>query len=267
MVALSAGLAGCVTPKLGNGDGEEVEEETANGDGEVTSDIEALGSQDQEGGNVETGDLEMSSPEVKEPTASAESSPSPSAGLPDLASDTNQSGDVSEEEILGLVEFQEVKLFEPYRFRIRDPVYISMPTTLGELNLMIDEKGNITLPYIDKLRAEGSSSSELEEAIIEAYVPDYFRAMSVNVMAVTQRNYYISGYVARPGKYPYIGGITLMQAIDTAGGLSLYANRKKIYITRAGQTKRYDTNQITKNPVLDVTLEAGDRIVVGRGYY
>ena len=50
--------------------------------------------------------------------------------------------------------------------------------------------------------------------------------------------------------------MTLMEVITTAGGFSPYANKKKITITRNGQTKRYNYVKIERNPDLAGRLGA-----------
>src|SRR5258708_7501143 len=76
------------------------------------------------------------------------------------------------------------------------------------------------------------------------------------------------GEVARPGAYPVLPGMTVLQAISSAGGLTPFANGKKIFIMRD------EHNIQTKYPfsykdVLDgrkaeqnLRVKAGDTIVV-----
>jgi protein involved in polysaccharide export with SLBB domain len=69
---------------------------------------------------------------------------------------------------------------EKYRYNPGDTVYISMRNTLGEFSLLVDDNGNVTLPYIGELNAAGKTHCELEGFILDAYVPDYFRLMTVD---------------------------------------------------------------------------------------
>jgi polysaccharide export outer membrane protein len=59
--------------------------------------------------------------------------------------------------------------------------------------------------------------------------------------------------------------MTVLQAIATAGGLTPYANKKKIYILRGGKQQKipFDYNRaIDKGDMQGVTLVPGDTIVV-----
>lgn len=156
-----------------------------------------------------------------------------------------------------------------YRLRVGDGVSISfrgIPTPFDVI-AEVDENGFIKLQYVDRIKAAGLTSSELEDAIQAAYVPEYYRQMTVTVFIPSQ-SYYVRGEVTRPGRFPVEGvGVTLLQAIATSGGYTEYANPKRVEILRGGAISRHDLTEIERNPEMDVPVLAGDVVIVRRRFF
>lgn len=77
----------------------------------------------------------------------------------------------------------------------------------------------------------------------------------------------VSGAVGQPGVYPLKEGMTVMQAVATAGGMTRLANKYKALIIRRsldGREKRYAVNldAIYRGTSLDPMLQQDDRIVI-----
>jgi len=157
-----------------------------------------------------------------------------------------------------------------YRLRALDPLVI---TLLGipqekQMDVVIDEHGNITLPYVeDPVQAAGLTTSALEREIQRIYTEgEIYRNITVNIQTHA-KIYYMEGEVRRPQEYALSRRITLLQAIAAAGGSTEYANIKKVTITRNGQIMTFNAEKIEKHPELDVPVEAGDRIKVHRSFF
>jgi len=85
---------------------------------------------------------------------------------------------------------------------------------------------------------------------------------------------YMSGQVARPGpiSLPPMGGLTLLRALDAAGGLGNIAIPERIDLTRMigrdrQATIRLDGRAIAEQTQPDVYLKANDRINVGTNFW
>jgi len=131
----------------------------------------------------------------------------------------------------------------------------------------IREDGNITLLYNVVVKAEGKTPGELQEAIREAYVPAYFKHLTVTVIT-DQRFYYVGGEVKVPSRQPYLGPTTVLRAIDTAGGLTEFAKKKKIKLRRStGEELEINYEKALKNSKLDLPVYPGDRIDVPSRFY
>lgn len=157
-----------------------------------------------------------------------------------------------------------------YRLRALDPLIINLLGIPQEkaLEAVIDEKGTITLPYIDEpVESVGLTTSELERKIQQIYTDNQiYKNITVNIQTHA-KTYYMEGEVKRPQEYHLSQRITLLQAIAAASGYTEYANQKKVTITRNGQVKTFNAKAIERHPEKDVPIEAGDRIKVHRSMF
>lgn len=90
-----------------------------------------------------------------------------------------------------------------------------------------------------------------------------------DVVTVSEKDYfYIQGEVRKPGKYGLEPGLTLLQAIAVAEGLTDWADMKEIGVTRKieGKSERRLANlkNIERQKEPDIALAAGDVIIVKR---
>jgi polysaccharide export outer membrane protein len=157
-----------------------------------------------------------------------------------------------------------------YQLQPLDPLQISLLGIPEEkaLDMIIDEQGKITLPYIDKpVTAAGKTTSELERDIQRIYTEgQIYRSITVNVLT-SAKTYYMEGEVKRPQEYSINRRITLLQAIAAASGYTEYANKKNVTITRNGQVIKVNAKKLEEHPEWDIPVEAGDRIKVNRSFY
>jgi polysaccharide export outer membrane protein len=126
--------------------------------------------------------------------------------------------------------------------------------------------GMITLPLVkDDLRAGGITPRQLKDLVTKAYEETMIQPeVTVSVMAVNSKFYYVSGEVNRPGQYPLVTAKTVMQALTIAGGVREFANKKNIIITRGPKRFKFNYNDVIKgkNRQMDIYLESGDMINV-----
>jgi polysaccharide export outer membrane protein len=79
---------------------------------------------------------------------------------------------------------------------------------------------------------------------------------------------FITGEVAKPGAYPLVSTMTVMQLIAVAGGLNEFAEAKSISIMRVegGKTRtfQFDYKNVAsgKKPAQNIVLKPGDTVVV-----
>lgn len=110
-------------------------------------------------------------------------------------------------------------------------------TVFGQENMSgefsVTGAGDISLPFVGKIRAGGLTVTELESAIVNMLRPDYLKNPRVSVEVLNYRPFDIIGEVRRPGSYPYRNGMTVLNAVAMAGGFTYRAREDEFYIQRA----------------------------------
>lgn len=102
-------------------------------------------------------------------------------------------------------------------------------TVFGEDRLtgdyQIDPAGSLSLPLAGTVKAAGLGKRELEQRLAAKFRGEYLRDPKVTVDVEDFRPFYILGEIAKPGEYPYKGGLDVMSAIALAGGSTYRASR------------------------------------------
>ena len=115
--------------------------------------------------------------------------------------------------------------------RIRLKVYGESDIT-GEYE--IGNTGQVSIPLAGHIKAAGSTTRQLEKAIASALAKGIVRDPRVNVEVAQYRPYYILGEVKKSGEYPYRHGLTVLDAVASAGGFTYRANENKVLLRRSG---------------------------------
>lgn len=86
-------------------------------------------------------------------------------------------------------------------------------------SLSVRYDGYISLPLIPDLHVENKSRAEATELVREAYSEVFVEPLiSLSIVAVGSKSYFVMGDVNSPAEYPYRRYITLLDAINLAGG-------------------------------------------------
>src|SRR5690606_8384373 len=100
-------------------------------------------------------------------------------------------------------------------------------TVYGEPDLSgdfeLDGGGKMALPLLGEVRVGDMTLREAEQAIAARLHPDYLIDPKVSIQVVNYRPFYILGEVKSPGSYPFVNGITVVQAVALAGGFTYRA--------------------------------------------
>jgi polysaccharide export outer membrane protein len=115
--------------------------------------------------------------------------------------------------------------------RIRLKVYGEADIT-GEYE--IDSNGQVSIPLAGHIQAAGLTTKQLERSISSALAKGIVRDPRVNVEIALYRPYYILGEVKKGGEYPYRLGLTVMDAVASAGGFTYRASENKVFLRRSG---------------------------------
>jgi len=140
------------------------------------------------------------------------------------------------------------------------------PTLSGTVPVRPD--GRISLVLLGDLQAAGMTPMQLAADItqkLKKYVQD--PSVSVVVLAVNSQRIFVLGEVGHVGAIALTAGMSPLQAIASAGGLSPFAHSKRIYILRGtgAAQKKIPFNYkaaLKGDDKQNVSLEPGDTIVV-----
>lgn len=143
--------------------------------------------------------------------------------------------------------------------RVRVKVY-GEPDITGEYE--VDSTGQISVPLAGHIHADGLTTKQLEQSIASALAKGIVRDPRVNVEVALYRPYYILGEVKKSGEYPYRLGLTVLDAVASAGGFTYRANENKVYLRRANSGAEQEYSLDAPVPVFP-----GDNIRIPERYF
>lgn len=116
-------------------------------------------------------------------------------------------------------------------------------TTFGEANLSgefaINELGHVSLPLIGEIQAGGLTLDQFRSEVTAALSSGYLKNPRVSVEVVNYRPFYVLGEVVKPAQYPFSTGLTVLNAIATAGGFTYRANTKRVFIRGQSEPREH----------------------------
>jgi protein involved in polysaccharide export with SLBB domain len=150
-----------------------------------------------------------------------------------------------------------------YRLDTGDKVFV---TVFGHEDLSgefeIDGSGMVSLPLVGAVKAAGNTIPEFENAVVAVLKPDYLINPRVSVQVTNYRPFYILGEVKQPGSYPYVNGMTVINAVALAGGYTYRARKEYVLISRAS-----DKSGDKKKLPPDTVVLPGDIITVEERFF
>jgi polysaccharide export outer membrane protein len=160
-----------------------------------------------------------------------------------------------------------------------DPAYMIGPEDMLDISVWkepdvsrlvpVRPDGRISLPLINDVQAAGMSPQQLAASVTEKlkkYLND--PQVTVIVTAINSQRVFVVGEVLRAGAFPMLPGMTVLQALSSAGGFTTFADVKKIHVVRTRNGKNveipFNYRDVLRgdNPGQNVKLEPGDTIVV-----
>jgi polysaccharide export outer membrane protein len=160
-----------------------------------------------------------------------------------------------------------------------DPSYVIGPEDVLDINVWkepdvsrvvpVRPDGRISLPLINDVQAGGLSPQQLA-ALVTEKLRKYFNEPQVTVIvtAINSQRVFVVGEVLRAGAFPLIPGMTVLQALSSAGGFTTFADVKKIHVMRLRDGKHvelpFNYRDVLRgdNPEQNIKLEPGDTVVV-----
>jgi protein involved in polysaccharide export with SLBB domain len=129
--------------------------------------------------------------------------------------------------------------------------------------------GTVDLPYLNTVQVAGLEPQQLSRLFRKLLIEKQILtnpSVVVRVKEYNSRRVTLLGQVAKPGTFGFTTGLTLIQAISQAGGLTGIANLDRVNLTRrtgsGSRTVVLSIGSIMEGRAPDILLQSGDRIFV-----
>jgi protein involved in polysaccharide export with SLBB domain len=129
----------------------------------------------------------------------------------------------------------------------------------------VGQDGTVNVPLIGEMKVLGLTASQVERAVQAKLVSDkiFTHPTAVINMAGGARFVSIGGGVRAPQRLQWSQDLTLRTAIENAGGLDDFGNKKGVRLIRDGRIfQTYDLRVLEKDPSQDPKLMPGDQVFV-----
>jgi polysaccharide export outer membrane protein len=151
----------------------------------------------------------------------------------------------------------------PYQLASGDRVRVIVFGQDGLSNsFSVDGAGNISMPLIGLVRAQGLTTAQLESAIESRLRQGYIREPRASVEVEAFRPFFVLGEVGVAGQYPFINGMTVQTAIAVAGGFGPRGAQDSVDLTRI-----VDGRAMTASVPLIFPVRPGDTITVRERFF
>ncbi len=160
----------------------------------------------------------------------------------------------------------------PYLLGPGDEVLVDVVGIEGmnDRRISLDGAGRISIPLAGVIDANGLTAAQLEGAVIARMREGYVRSpiVSINLSEARSRKVTVDGEVERPGAFPVVGRMTLMQAVALAQGPGEFARLQDVVVFRTVGDQRmvalYNLAAIRRGAYADPEIFADDIVVVGQ---
>ena len=134
--------------------------------------------------------------------------------------------------------------------------------------VQVSTTGVISLPLIRGVKAGGKTAAQLEQDIATKLSVTYLQSPQVTVFVkeYNSQRVTVDGAVIKPGIFPIVGKMSLLQSLALAEGLNRVADPTGIVIFRQVDNKkqaaRFDLRLVRAGKIADPILIAGDIVMV-----
>jgi polysaccharide export outer membrane protein len=102
---------------------------------------------------------------------------------------------------------------------------------------VVSSAGVLSIPLAGDVPAKGRTIQDIQRSVETALRAGYILNPQVSAEVLTYRPFYVLGEVNKPGTYPYAAGLTVLNAVATAGGFTYRGDTRRVYIRRDGSQR------------------------------
>lgn len=150
-----------------------------------------------------------------------------------------------------------------YRLGAGDEIKVTVfgePDLSG--NFVVDGDGEVAMSLIGQVPVAKLTLTEASQAMEVRFKDGYLRDPKVTAELVKGRPYYILGEVNKPGEFPFVSGLTVMNAIASAGDFTYRADRNRILIKSVDSPNE---REVELTPT--TTVRPGDTIRIRERFF
>ncbi len=114
----------------------------------------------------------------------------------------------------------------------------------------VDGSGQVSMPLIGGVRVGGLTLRQAGQQIETKLRDGFLTRPRVSIDVLNYRPFYILGEVNSPGNYPFVNGMTVLNAVAMAAGFTYRANKDKILIIRANDPSQREQKAAPETIVL-----------------
>ena len=133
---------------------------------------------------------------------------------------------------------------------------------------VVNRSGEVDFPLIGKMKVAGLTTLLVQEQLTQRYGDNYLQNPSIAVKIEPRKlgKVIVDGAVTEPGVFEVFEVINLSEAIALAGGVTVDANKKEVYIVREidgeRQVRTVNLNEIRKLAGRDPKIYPNDMVFV-----
>jgi protein involved in polysaccharide export with SLBB domain len=134
---------------------------------------------------------------------------------------------------------------------------------------MIDGEGYVNMPNLGRVKIGGSTAGTAQVTIENDYRAHDIYTHPTIIITMTPQSRWVNvgGEVKAPQRVAYTADLTVLAAINAAGGFSPFADQRKVRLLRSEQVMVIDVHKVRATPSLDVPVEPGDSIEVPQSIF
>lgn len=140
---------------------------------------------------------------------------------------------------------------------------------LTERDVQVDAAGRISFPLAGVVQVSGQTPGEIEALLAQRLQQAFVRnpQVTVNLKEAVSQVVTVAGEVKKPGLYPVMGRMTLLQAIARAEGTGEFSDLQSVVVFRTVSGRRlaalYDVRAIQRGAYGDPEIYPNDVIMIG----